>query len=362
MRHLLCGDEASNNGNWQWIASVGVDPAPYFRRMYNPMTQQRRHDPDGEYVRRWVPELRDVPLEKLAEPWTMSAEEQAAAGCVIGARLPGAGRRPQGRAAARDGALRRRVRALTALAAPRRRRASGARSRADHGGPLALSTPRRRDGAGCGAVDAGAVGQDRPRRRRDSQAASPSSLLARHAARAAGSATHRVHLDADRAGHQHVTDTVSVDGPGDVTDSAAIDCSAAGTDCTRQQLHVDRTPPVTLPPADCRPGYTARFFACTSDHWRPRASERCRATGAGSCTLEMSRTTASASTVATTAADEATVRAGKVGPTCITSRASATDSSGVSSYRVLPRRRRPGLVRHGGFDVDVDTLAERSHT
>jgi deoxyribodipyrimidine photo-lyase len=55
MRHLLCGDEASNNGNWQWIASVGVDPAPYFRRMYNPMTQQRRHDPDGEYVRRWLP-------------------------------------------------------------------------------------------------------------------------------------------------------------------------------------------------------------------------------------------------------------------------------------------------------------------
>jgi deoxyribodipyrimidine photo-lyase len=89
MRHLLCGDEASNNGNWQWIASIGVDPAPYFRRMYNPMTQQRRHDPDGEYVRRWVPELRGVPLEKLAEPWTMSAEEQAAAGCVIGEDYPG---------------------------------------------------------------------------------------------------------------------------------------------------------------------------------------------------------------------------------------------------------------------------------
>ena len=56
--------------------------------MYNPMTQQRRHDPDGEYVRRWVPELRDVPLEQLAEPWTMSAEEQAAAGCVIGEDYP----------------------------------------------------------------------------------------------------------------------------------------------------------------------------------------------------------------------------------------------------------------------------------
>jgi deoxyribodipyrimidine photo-lyase len=88
MRHLLCGDEAQNNGNWQWISSVGVDPAPYFRRMYNPAAQQQRHDPDGEYVRRWVPELRDVPLERLAEPWTMSEAEQEAAGCRIGTDYP----------------------------------------------------------------------------------------------------------------------------------------------------------------------------------------------------------------------------------------------------------------------------------
>jgi deoxyribodipyrimidine photo-lyase len=88
MRHLLCGDEAQNNGNWQWITSIGVDPQPYYRRMYNPMLQQRRHDPDGEYVRRWCPELRDVPLGRLAEPWTMTAEEQAAAGCVIGRDYP----------------------------------------------------------------------------------------------------------------------------------------------------------------------------------------------------------------------------------------------------------------------------------
>jgi deoxyribodipyrimidine photo-lyase len=88
MRWLLCGDEAQNNGNWQWISSVGVDPAPYFRRMYNPAAQQQRHDPDGEYVRRWVPELRDVPLERLAEPWTMSEAEQEAAGCWIGADYP----------------------------------------------------------------------------------------------------------------------------------------------------------------------------------------------------------------------------------------------------------------------------------
>ena len=64
MSLLTDGDEASNNGNWQWISSVGVDPAPYFRRMYNPATQQERHDPDGAYVRRWVPELRDVPLAR----------------------------------------------------------------------------------------------------------------------------------------------------------------------------------------------------------------------------------------------------------------------------------------------------------
>jgi deoxyribodipyrimidine photo-lyase len=88
MRLLLCGDEAQNNGNWQWISSVGVDPAPYYRRLYNPAIQQRRHDPTGAYVRRWVPELRDVPDEHLSEPWRMSDAEQQAARCVIGRDYP----------------------------------------------------------------------------------------------------------------------------------------------------------------------------------------------------------------------------------------------------------------------------------
>jgi deoxyribodipyrimidine photo-lyase len=88
MRWLLCGDAASNNGNWQWVSSVGVDPAPYFRRLYNPAVQQRRHDPDGAYVRRWVPELRRVPVERLPEPWRMPAAEQEAYGCVIGRDYP----------------------------------------------------------------------------------------------------------------------------------------------------------------------------------------------------------------------------------------------------------------------------------
>lgn len=88
MRWLLDGDVAQNNGNWQWIASVGVDPAPAFRRLLNPTLQQQRHDPDGVYVRRWVPELRAVPDERLAEPWRMSEAEQEAAGCAIGSDYP----------------------------------------------------------------------------------------------------------------------------------------------------------------------------------------------------------------------------------------------------------------------------------
>ena len=88
MRWLLDGDVASNNGNWQWIASVGVDPAPVYRRILNPARQLASHDPDGVYVRRWVPELRSVPDARLAEPWRMIADEQAAAGCVIGRDYP----------------------------------------------------------------------------------------------------------------------------------------------------------------------------------------------------------------------------------------------------------------------------------
>jgi deoxyribodipyrimidine photo-lyase len=88
MRYLLCGDVAQNNGNWQWAASVGVDPAPHWRRIFNPARQQERFDPDGAYVRRWVPELRDVPADRLAEPWTMPPEQQRAAGCVIGRDYP----------------------------------------------------------------------------------------------------------------------------------------------------------------------------------------------------------------------------------------------------------------------------------
>jgi deoxyribodipyrimidine photo-lyase len=85
---LLDGEPAQNNGNWQWIASVGVDPAPAFRRIYNPTLQARRFDPTGAYVRRHLPELADVPADKLFEPWTMSVGEQRDAGCRIGTDYP----------------------------------------------------------------------------------------------------------------------------------------------------------------------------------------------------------------------------------------------------------------------------------
>ena len=59
MRHLVDGEIASNNGGWQWSAGTGADAAPYFR-IQNPWSQSARHDPDGTYIRRWVPELAHI--------------------------------------------------------------------------------------------------------------------------------------------------------------------------------------------------------------------------------------------------------------------------------------------------------------
>lgn len=88
MHWLLDGDTAQNVGNWQWIASTGVDPAPLFRRLYNPVSQQKTYDPRGAYVRRYVPELATVPDEHIAEPWRMTRQQQSEAKCVIGVDYP----------------------------------------------------------------------------------------------------------------------------------------------------------------------------------------------------------------------------------------------------------------------------------
>jgi deoxyribodipyrimidine photo-lyase len=78
---------ASNNGGWQWAAGTGTDAQPFFR-IFNPVTQGRRFDPDGAYVRRWVPELAAVPTRRIHDPWTMSPDEQAACGVRIGIDYP----------------------------------------------------------------------------------------------------------------------------------------------------------------------------------------------------------------------------------------------------------------------------------
>ncbi len=88
MRLLLDGDQAVNNGNWQWISSVGTDRQPVARRIYNPARQLDSQDPDGRYVRRWLPELARVPREYLGEPWRMPPEVQRKAGCRIGRDYP----------------------------------------------------------------------------------------------------------------------------------------------------------------------------------------------------------------------------------------------------------------------------------
>jgi deoxyribodipyrimidine photo-lyase len=64
LRHLVDGEIGSNNGGWQWSAGTGADAAPYFR-IQNPWTQTKRHDPEGSYIRSWVPELRHVAAERL---------------------------------------------------------------------------------------------------------------------------------------------------------------------------------------------------------------------------------------------------------------------------------------------------------
>jgi len=66
--HLVDGDLASNNHGWQWVAGTGTDPAPYFR-IFNPSLQGQKFDPDGSYVRRYVPELAGLPADYIHEPW-----------------------------------------------------------------------------------------------------------------------------------------------------------------------------------------------------------------------------------------------------------------------------------------------------
>jgi deoxyribodipyrimidine photo-lyase len=86
-RLLVDADVAQNVGNWQWVAGTGADAAPYFR-VFNPVTQSRTHDPEGRYLRRWLPELAGLDDEAIHAPWEAGPLELAAADVVLGDTYP----------------------------------------------------------------------------------------------------------------------------------------------------------------------------------------------------------------------------------------------------------------------------------
>jgi len=84
---LVDADAGSNPANWQWVAGSGADAAPYFR-VFNPILQGEKFDPDGLYVRRWVAELKDMPSKLIHQPWNASPLELTRAGVTLGASYP----------------------------------------------------------------------------------------------------------------------------------------------------------------------------------------------------------------------------------------------------------------------------------
>jgi deoxyribodipyrimidine photo-lyase len=84
---LVDADLASNAAGWQWVAGSGADAAPYFR-IFNPVSQSEKFDPDGDYVRKWVPELKGLPKKAIHAPWTADRDTLARAGVVLGRDYP----------------------------------------------------------------------------------------------------------------------------------------------------------------------------------------------------------------------------------------------------------------------------------
>ena len=86
-RLLVDGDIAQNAGNWQWVAGTGPDAAPYFR-VFNPVLQSRRFDPEGSYIKRFVPELSGLPAKWIHSPWSAPAKELTNSGITLGETYP----------------------------------------------------------------------------------------------------------------------------------------------------------------------------------------------------------------------------------------------------------------------------------
>ena len=86
-RLLVDGDIAQNAGNWQWVAGVGTDAAPYFR-VFNPVTQSRRFDPEAHYLRSVLPELANLSDTDIHAPWQAKTLDLASAGVTLGTTYP----------------------------------------------------------------------------------------------------------------------------------------------------------------------------------------------------------------------------------------------------------------------------------
>ncbi len=84
---LVDGDLASNSASWQWVAGCGADAAPYFR-IFNPILQGEKFDPEGDYVRRWVPEIAGLPNSFLHKPWEATKDALVKAGITLGQTYP----------------------------------------------------------------------------------------------------------------------------------------------------------------------------------------------------------------------------------------------------------------------------------
>ena len=84
---LLDADMASNSASWQWVAGSGADAAPYFR-IFNPVMQGQKFDPDGVYTKKFIPELKDVPVKYLFNPWEAPKSILDKAGVELGLDYP----------------------------------------------------------------------------------------------------------------------------------------------------------------------------------------------------------------------------------------------------------------------------------
>jgi deoxyribodipyrimidine photo-lyase len=84
---LVDADLASNSAGWQWVAGSGADAAPYFR-VFNPLLQAQKFDPDGGYIRRWLPELAELPTRHVHDPAAAPPAVLRAAGVELGGSYP----------------------------------------------------------------------------------------------------------------------------------------------------------------------------------------------------------------------------------------------------------------------------------